>query len=300
VTGRRKSAVWQTIEQAISEATGKSFRVESTHTLTGGCINDAVCLEGQGRRYFVKLNRANRRDMFEAEAAGLKALRATASVRVPEPITTGSDDARCWLVLEYIELGRPSPGTSELLGKQLADMHRSAGQCFGWERDNTIGATPQPNPATTDWVSFFGEHRLQFQLDLAQRNGADSGLIDSGARLRQDLPRFFDNYRPQPSLLHGDLWGGNWAADDSGQPVIFDPAVYYGDREADLAMTELFGGFDDRFYHSYRHAWAIDPGYTTRKVLYNLYHVLNHYNLFGGGYARQALDMVDALISEIS
>jgi fructosamine-3-kinase len=123
-------------------------------------------------------------------------------------------------------------------------------------------------------------------------------LQQLGDRLLADLPRFFDEM-PQPSLLHGDLWGGNWASDSDGNPVLFDPAVYYGDREADLAMTELFGGFDDRFYQSYRQTWTIDPGYSTRKVLYKLYHILNHFNLFGGGYVRQAQGMVDSLIAEL-
>ena len=292
--------MWQAIEQAIYDSTGETFRVLSSREIGGGCINDTVCLQGERRNFFVKLNRADKLDMFRAEAAGLEAILATASVRAPRPITAGQDKRRSWLVMEHIELASPSRQTSALLGEQLAAMHRIPGAAFGWERDNTLGVTPQPNPNEPDWIAFFRRHRLQFQLALARGNGASVDLLDSGARLCEALPRFFDGYRPQPSLLHGDLWGGNWAADASGQPVIFDPAVYYGDREADLAMTELFGGFDDRFYHSYRHAWAIDPGYTTRKVLYNLYHVLNHYNLFGGNYARQAQDMIDRLIAQIS
>ena len=179
-------------------------------------------------------------------------------------------------------------------------MHRVCARAFGWDRDNTIGSTPQVNTADADWVSFLREQRLRYQLDLARANGADAGLLDGGERLLDALPRFFDSYYPHPSLLHGDLWGGNWSADAEGQPVIFDPAVYYGDREADLAMTELFGGFDDRFYHSYRQAWPLDAGYNSRKVLYNLYHVLNHYNLFGGGYARQAQGMIETLLAELS
>jgi fructosamine-3-kinase len=178
-------------------------------------------------------------------------------------------------------------------------MHRHTADRFGWSRDNTIGSTPQINHTDEAWTTFFRERRLRFQLDLAASRGAPAALIDRGARLLEGLPGFFSVYQPAASLLHGDLWGGNWGCDGDGQPVLFDPAVYFGDRETDLAMTELFGGFDDRFYQSYRQSWAIDPGYSTRKVLYNLYHVLNHFNLFGGGYARQAQGMIDTLIAEL-
>ena len=196
-------------------------------------------------------------------------------------------------------LSHASADTSRQLGEQLVAMHRQTSDAFGWERDNTIGATPQINTRCDDWVTFYGEHRLGFQLNLAATNGAEHTLIDRGQRLVESLSGFFSAYSPPPSLLHGDLWGGNWAADSQGRPVLYDPAVYYGDREADIAMTELFGGFDDRFYQSYRGCWDIDPGYASRKVLYNLYHVLNHFNLFGGGYARQAADMVERLLSHL-
>jgi fructosamine-3-kinase len=179
-------------------------------------------------------------------------------------------------------------------------MHRQTGESFGFHRDNYIGATVQPNQLAEDWGSFFRNQRIAFQLNLAQQNGAPGRLLDSGRQLLGRLPACFDNYHPVPSLLHGDLWGGNWGATPAGEPVIFDPAVYYGDRETDLAMTELFGGFDERFYQSYRQSWPLDPGYETRKVLYNLYHILNHYNLFGGGYAAQAEGMIDRLLAEIS
>ena len=237
--------------------------------------------------------------MFAAEAEGLNEMLGSDSIRVPRPLCYGSDEAHSWLVLEYIEFGAAGRATSELLGEQLAAMHRHTSDRFGWHRNNTIGSTTQVNTLGRDWVDFLREHRLRYQLELAAANGASSRLLDRGLQLLDALPAFFATYDPAPSLLHGDLWGGNWGADNAGQPVIFDPAVYYGDREADLAMTELFGGFDDRFYQSYRHAWAIDPGYSSRKVLYNLYHVLNHFNLFGGSYAGQALGMVDSLLAQV-
>ena len=290
---------FEAIEQAISSETGRAFRVERSRALGGGCLNDALCLEGGSERYFLKLNSAGKLAMFEAEAAGLAEIASAGAIRVPQPVACGADRQRSWLVLEHIEMGSASGHTSEILGQQLAAMHRHSAPQFGWERDNTIGATPQLNNWQRDWIGFYSEQRLGFQLQLARDNGAAASLIDRGQRLTESLPAFFHDYTPLPSLLHGDLWGGNWSADSDGQPVLFDPAVYYGDREADLAMTELFGGFSDRFYHSYRSCWDIAPGYATRKVLYNLYHVLNHFNLFGGGYARQAEEMIASLLSEI-
>ena len=291
---------WEAVAEGIATALGRSFAVRATHAVGGGCINEAVCLEGErGERFFVKLNRAELLPMFEAEAAGLEAILDTRSVRAPRPLAQGIDAGQCWLALEYIDFGAASPDSAALLGAQLALMHRATFETFGWHRDNTIGSTPQPNTPGQDWVSFWRDQRLGFQLGLASERGAPVNLLKAGDRLLDALPALFNTYKPAPSLLHGDLWGGNWAADSDGNPVIFDPAVYYGDREADLAMTELFGGFSDRFYHSYRDCWDIDPGYTTRKVLYKLYHVLNHFNLFGGGYARQAQDMVDELLSNL-
>ena len=292
--------MWQPVEKAICEATGERFSVKSAISTGGGCINETARLIGDGRCFFVKLNTADRLAMFATEAAGLELIDSSSTLRVPRPICHGRDHQRSWLVLEYVEFGASSPHTSEMLGRQLAAMHRCDSDTFGWDRDNTIGATPQNNSPGSNWVEFFRQQRLGYQLSLAGDNGASLRLLDRGNLLLDALPHLFSAYQPRASLLHGDLWGGNWAADEQGNPVIFDPAVYFGDREADLAMTELFGGFDDRFYQSYRHAWTLDPGYSTRKVLYNLYHILNHYNLFGGGYAERALGMIDHLISEIS
>ena len=269
----------------------------------GGCINEAFVVgnaNGGDVQYFVKLNRAELLPMFEAEAAGLAEILATDSIKAPAPICSGEAEGSSFLVLQHLAFASNTETSAQLLGNQLAAMHRHSAAHFGWTRDNTIGSTPQINTQGNNWATFYGEHRLGYQLTLAQQNGASTRLLDSGQRLLQHLPTFFETYQPIPSLLHGDLWGGNWATDHSGAPVIFDPAVYYGDREADLAMTELFGGFSDRFYHSYRHAWPWDAGYETRKVLYNLYHVLNHFNLFGGSYAVQAQDMIHRLIAEVS
>jgi fructosamine-3-kinase len=287
------------VARAISQATGERFVPEARQGVGGGCINSTEVLEGGGRRYFVKSNDAARLDMFEAEAAGLAEIACSISVRVPRPICTGRHGGRAFLVLEYLELGGGGKNTDELLGRQLAAMHRASQARFGWQRDNTIGSTPQINSEETDWPRFYREHRLRYQLQLAGRNGHRGNLQKQGERLLERLPVFFSSYLPRPSLLHGDLWGGNHAALADGTPVIFDPAVYYGDREADLAMTELFGGFGSGFYSAYRAAWPLDPGYRVRKDLYNLYHVLNHLNLFGGGYRGQAERLIDRLLAEV-
>jgi fructosamine-3-kinase len=177
-------------------------------------------------------------------------------------------------------------------------MHRATKQRFGWDRDNTIGSTPQHNAEHADWVTFWSEQRLGFQLDLAARNGYRGRLQKRGDLLRQQLGALLE-HSPVASLLHGDLWGGNIAYAADGQPVIFDPACYYGDREADLAMTELFGGFGGTFRAAYEEAWPLSPGYPVRKQLYNLYHIVNHLNLFGGGYLSQAESMIDRLLAEL-
>lgn len=178
----------------------------------------------------------------------------------------------------------------------LAALHRHRAARFGWHIDNTIGATPQPNQAGDDWIDFWRYWRLLHQLQLAASNGIGRHVVDRGELLAANLAGLFPGYRPMPCLLHGDLWSGNAAYSDD-RPVVFDPAVYDGDREADLAMTELFGGFAPDFYSAYRESWPLDAGYTVRRDLYNLYHVINHFNLFGGGYGPQAARMLDALLA---
>ena len=284
--------------RAITRATGETFRSEGRQGVGGGCINSAEILEGGGRRYFVKHNDAACLDMFAAESDGLVEITGSMSVRVPQPVCSGTHGGRAFLVLEYLDIGHGHGITDEILGHQLAAMHRTTCDHFGWWRDNTIGSTPQINAREHDWVTFWREHRLRFQLDLAARNGQGGSLLRRGEQLLERLLAFFAGYRPLPSLLHGDLWGGNHAALRDGTPVVFDPAVYYGDREADIAMTEMFGGFGSGFHVAYREAWPLDPGYRVRRDLYNLYHVLNHLNLFGGGYREQAQQLIDRLLSE--
>ncbi len=290
--------LWNTVAESIAAASGAPFSVAARHSAGGGCINQAYVLEGGGRRYFVKTNGTEHLPMFDAEADGLRELASSGAIRVPQPVCLGNAGGSAFLVLEYIEFAAAGRGGAQRLGTQLAALHRSNAAQFGWRRDNTIGATPQINTWSGDWVDFWRERRLGYQLGLAAAHGCGGRLQREGGKLLDRLPQFFANYLPLPSLLHGDLWGGNAAFDAAGHPVIFDPAVYYGDREADLAMTELFGGFSADFYAAYRESYPLDPGYATRKALYNLYHVLNHFNLFGGGYLGQAERMIAALLAE--
>jgi protein-ribulosamine 3-kinase len=288
---------WGEIVAAITEATGSSFELTRAAPVGGGDINQAYRLEGRdGNRYFVKLNDAAKHAMFAAEAAGLRAMADTGAIRVPLPVAEGIAGPLAFLVLEYLEFG--GRGDAGRLGEQLAALHRSTAAQFGFSLDNTIGTTPQPNGWLQDWIEFWRERRLGYQLQVAAGNGYGGRLQQLGQELMEALPHFFGGYVPQPSLLHGDLWGGNHAYLADGTPVIYDPAPYHGDREADLAMTELFGGFGAEFYRAYQAAWPLDPGYETRKTLYNLYHILNHANLFGGGYARQAESMMQRLLAE--
>ncbi|MEM9296772.1 MAG: fructosamine kinase family protein [Bacteroidota bacterium] len=283
--------LWSKVEKAICEATEQNFSIESRHSLGGGSISDAYCIRGINKAFFVKTNSADRYEMFIAEFQGLQEIHKTKTIRVPQPICHQVASSHSFLVLEYISLQSLSPKSQPLMGEQLAKLHKnlSDNKHFGWHRDNTIGSTPQINTWKDNWIDFFTNCRLRFQFDLARKKGKSFKGEDE---LYDVISEFFQDYNPEPSLLHGDLWGGNASADDSDQPVIYDPATYYGDRETDLAFTELFGGFTSSFYKTYDKTYPIDPGYSKRKELYNLYHILNHYNLFGGSYASQAQSII--------
>jgi len=289
--------VWSEIGRQLESCCGTSASLSAPVAVGGGSINEAYRLQGEQRSFFVKLNRAALLDMFEAEAEGLQALRQSAALRVPEPLVWGVSDSQAYLVMEYLPVG--GAGSAAQLGEGLAAMHRYTSDRFGWHRDNTIGSTPQRNTRDKSWINFWAEQRLGFQLNLALEAGADRALEASGGELLEWLPAFMDGREPEASLLHGDLWSGNYAFTQDGEPTIFDPAVYYGDRETDIAMTELFGGFGADFYAAYNNDWPLDSGYVLRKTLYNLYHILNHYNLFGGGYLSQAQGMIGRLLSEV-
>jgi fructosamine-3-kinase len=283
------------LEAAISDASG-AFRVERAIPAAGGCIHRSYVLEGGGRRFFAKINDRSQFDNFAAEADGLTALGA-AGARVPSPLCRGEGGKEVFLVLEYLDLR--GNGDFAALGRTLARVHSVCGEYYGWPRNNYIGATPQLNGRSSSWGDFWREARLAPQFELAGRNGLGNGLSRKGDRLLAALPQLLAGHAPAASLLHGDLWGGNAGFLADRTPVLFDPATYFGDREADLAMTELFGGFPPVFYSAYTEVAPLDQSYALRKELYNLYHVLNHANLFGGGYATQVERMIDRLLAEV-
>lgn len=287
--------MWEPIAAHISQVTGRSFQAGQWRSTSGGCINSGYALADGQQTYFVKLNAAVQMAMFEAEAAGLAEIAATQTIRVPTPICWGTSDASAYLVLEWLELGRGESSAWAEMGRNLAAMHRvSSLNGFGWKLNNTIGSTAQLNPWTSDWATFWRDQRLGFQFKLANRRG---GYFPKQDPMLAAIPQLLAGHHPQPSLVHGDLWTGNAAVTRAGEPVIFDPATYYGDREVDLAMTELFGSFPADFYRAYNQAFPLDSGYQHRKVLYNLYHILNHFNLFGGSYDSQANRMIDQILS---
>ncbi len=292
-------SIWATIESSMAEVIGEPFKMVTKQPVAGGGITEAYVISGNQQPYFVKLAPAQKFDMFDAESAGLDELIRAGAVRVPKPLLVGQAGSQAFIVMEYIAFVSTRRASSALLGEQLAKLHQTRQDQFGWRRDNTIGSTPQINTLSKHWVSFWCEYRLAYQLALAKRNGHDGHIQALGEQLSDTVESFFTTYQPEPVLLHGDLWSGNYAFDEKGAPVIFDPAVYFGDHEADIAMTELFGGFSADFYAAYQAAYPLDEGYSVRKTLYNLYHTLNHLNLFGQSYYAQATEMMERLLAEV-
>jgi len=290
---------WSKIEEQIEQVIGSSVQFQNKQSVSGGCINECWKVTDSNQRdWFIKTNSPSLLDMFSAEAAGLDEIAKTQSIHSPQVICYGKSSEFSYLVLEYIPMSSLSQHGKA--GEQLAQMHRTFAEYYGWKRDNTIGSTPQPNTQETDWANFWAKHRLTHQLDLAKQAGYPTKSYDAGLKLAENLHSFFNGYNVKPSLLHGDLWAGNIASDKSGKPIIYDPAVYFGDRETDIALTELFGGYNQDFYAAYKNHFPLDQGYQTRKTLYNLYHILNHFNLLGGSYASQSLHMTQSLLAEIN
>ncbi len=291
--------ILDSVDRAVVEAVQRPYRTRQCNSVGGGCINACYRLTGETSSYFVKVNNEDCLDMFRSEVAGLTEIAASESVKVPSPISTGLADGYSFLVLDWLELENRKSSSDKLLGELLAKMHAQRHAYFGWHQNNSIGSSQQINTPKNDWVKFWRENRLAFQLELAESNGFGASLAESGAQLCDGVDKFFNAYPVFPSLLHGDLWAGNAARDPAGNAVIFDPACYYGDREVDLAMTELFGGFGKDFYQSYNANLGLDAGYKVRKTLYNFYHILNHLNIFGSSYLGQAELMVRRLLAEL-
>ena len=278
------------LSDELSRRLGRSLTVNATRPVAGGCIHDACRAElSSGDALFVKRGDERARPLFAAEAEGLDALADAKALRVPRPVAHGIAGGWSYLATEFVELG--PRGDDAAFGAALARLHATTADTFGAARDNWIGTTVQPNGWYRDWIAFWRDQRLGHQLGLAAGDG-HVRLAERGERLLEGLDGLFAGHDPAPSLLHGDLWAGN--------SVVFDPAAYHGDREADLAMTRLFGGFADEFHRAYADAWPLDAGHETRGRLYNLYHLLNHAHLFGGGYARQAGSVIEELLAELS
>jgi len=288
--------MWTEIDTRISEVTGEKFQSQQRRSLSGGCINQGYAISNGKNTYFLKLNQASQVAMFEVEALGLQEMYDTTTIRVPQPLCWGVAGNSSYIVLEWLDMGSGNTKSWVEMGHKLAAMHQTTSkEGFGWHQNNTIGSTPQINTWTADWGEFYLKHRLGYQFQLGRRRG---GSFPQQEQLLAAIPRILADHQVQPSLVHGDLWGGNAGCTVSGEPVIFDPATYFGDREVDIAMTELFGGFPAAFYQGYNEVLPLDPGYGRRKTLYNLYHILNHFNLFGGGYGSQANRMIEQILSE--
>lgn len=287
---------WASITRLITEKTGHQPKQLRSTAVAGGDINRAWRLSDGRKTYFVKTNRTDRLSMFEAEQFGLEKIKRSQAIRVPEVYGCGTEGEHSFILMEYLQLGghiRP-----ELLAQQLAAMHLITQDQFGFPIDNTIGSTAQINQYSPGWIEFWQVNRLGYQLELGKENRLDREMVGRGEKLNDVVSHFFSDYQPVASLLHGDLWSGNQAADSQGNPVIFDPACYYGDHEADLAMMELFGHPGRDFFDAYADIFPLHNGYPVRRDLYNLYHILNHANLFGAGYPSSARRLIDKLLAQ--
>jgi len=286
---------WQSLFSTLREHDINVSDHDMPRPVGGGDISTVWQVRTDEHPVFLKTGAADACDMFHAEADGLKELANAGAVRVPKVLGCVCSNNDCLLALEWLDFELTTDATEKMLGRQLALQHRTCADRFGWHRDNTIGSTPQHNAWSDDWVQFFAELRLGVQLELAAHNGYTGEIQTLGQRVKENTGRFFRDYWPEASLLHGDLWSGNRAVAGDA-PVVFDPAVYYGDRESDIAMTKLFGGFSDDFYAAYEETWPMAEGHESRVPLYQLYHILNHLNLFGSSYRGRALRLLRELV----
>ncbi|NQZ28185.1 MAG: fructosamine kinase family protein [Colwellia sp.] len=302
--------MWHSIEQAISIETGKPFYISTTQEISlGGTkasaftslldnkappLNLTFKVSDGQRCYFIKINNKDYLENYQAEAYSLKQLNTLANIASPKVTTLGTSLDKSFLVLDYIDFSKAKPILWYQLGQQLAQMHYETrhGQ-FGWQHDNYIGSTIQPNQWSSNWTTFFADQRIAWQLQLLSERSIVLGNIEHIAQVCHDA---LLHHQVTPCLVHGDLWQGNTGFSGE-QAMIFDPACYYGDREVDIAMTELFGHFPDDFYHGYQAEYPLDEGYGQRKLVYNFYHILNHANIFGGIYIDQAKAALSRIMS---
>ncbi len=270
-------------ESIIFQVTGQEQEVLSARSASGGCINNGASVKTERHHFFIKWNSFSQHDFFEMEALGLRLLCDCRVIRIPEMISHGTYLNRQYLVLEHVETGAPSANFWEKFGIALARLHGYGIDRYGFECDNYIGKLPQKNNWNDSWIDFFIENRLHAQLGLASyHNLIDPSTARKFESLYAKLPGILAE--EPPSLLHGDLWSGNYMVDHQGDPVLIDPAVYYGNREIELAFTKLFGGFDKKFYSAYQAEYPLTEGFMDRMDIYNLYPLLVHLNLFGTSY----------------
>lgn len=298
--------MWHQVEEAISTETQQHFKIKDKQSISPGSnvgnatdnnnhlINICYKITDGKRDFFVKINNKESLVKFQAEAYSLQKIKELSTVVCPKVITIGASLDKSFLVLEYVRFSKPLNMFWFELGQKLAKMHKTAthGQ-FGWPHDNFIGNTIQPNHWGSNWTTFFSEQRIAWQLQLLSEKSILLGNINHISKICHDA---LLHHSVKPCLVHGDLWLGNTGF-TSDKVMLFDPACYYGDREVDLAMTELFGHFPNDFYKGYQEEYPLDDGYHKRKVVYNLYHVLNHANMFGGFYIEQAKAMLSKIIS---
>lgn len=269
-------------------------KIISATSLSGGCISDAYKISLQdNRNLFLKINSSLPQDMFQKEANGLKELAKPNVIKIPNVIAVNDT----FILLEFIENGIKQKNFFEDFGRAFAEMHKYTSSSFGFYEDNYIGSTKQINIADenekNNWTAFYFNKRILFQFRLAEKNGYATDELKNGISfLENNIQKILKGSNEPPSLLHGDLWSGNYMVNASGKVCLIDPAVYYGHREADLAMTKLFGGFSESFYKSYNESFRLKDGYSYRENIYKLYHVLNHLNLFGSGYYSQAVSLI--------
>lgn len=271
-------------EEVLKKELGIPVKVKSTTFKSGGCINNAITLTTNEGDFFLKWQSGIPEDMFQKEAEGLKLLADAGSVKIPDMIAYGKMEGKYYLLMENIESAPPSNNYWEHFGEALADMHQNnTAEKYGLSHDNYIGKLPQPNDFHENWIDFFIEHRLEYQLKLAIQNGlVSTGLIERYRNFYELLPGLLPV--DKPALLHGDMWSGNVMVGENGKVCLIDPAVYYGHREIELAFTQMFGGFSYDFYDAYASAYPLDPGFDERVAIYNIYPHMVHVNLFGRSY----------------
>jgi protein-ribulosamine 3-kinase len=292
---QRRTRLLDSIQQTLDKLQVEAGALRWQRDLHGGDINRAASIGDGKSNWFLKFHENAPAGMFQAEAEALAELADSNCIRVPRPLASGQAGQDDWLLIEYIEMS--GSNSDALLGTQLARLHAIKQGHFGWLRDNFIGSTPQYNQANQNWCGFWRDQRIRPQLEMARANGFAGRLQADGERLLDSMGTLLGDHQPLASLLHGDLWGGNKSSTREGHPVIFDPASYYGDRETDIAMTELFGGFSKEFYRAYEAVLPLAAGYHQRRNLYNLYHVLNHLNLFGRAYLGRCESMISELLT---